>query len=91
MLEIIVVCGTVLVAIVLVLRHLTQYGMKRKEFEAQVLSSVKQELAKSTDYRKDLEVVNSNQLKLGAEIESVKKMIQMKTSIMAGRPPGSIV
>lgn len=92
MIEVLFVCVTIIIVTCLVLGFFMWYGMKRDAFEKKVMEAVESRLIKSTDYRKDLEVVNSNQLKLANEIESVRKMIQMKSSnTFAGRPPGSIV
>lgn len=90
MIETLIICATFLLAIILVLGYLAYFGMSRKAFEASVLAKVEERLSKSTDYRKDLETVNANQLKLAQDFDLFKKSVMIKNTF-AGRPPGSIV
>ena len=94
MFEVAIVCVTALVGIVLVLKHLEKFKTERKEFldnlRTDLLAKVDTRLSEQANYRKDLEVVNSNQLKLAQELELLKKTQQLKTSF-GNRPPGSIV
>jgi septal ring factor EnvC (AmiA/AmiB activator) len=88
-----IVCATVLGGIALVLRHLTTYRIERAEWLANVhkdvQSLVAERLAEQANYKKDLETVNANQLKLAQELEKVKQHQQLRTSLQ--RPPGSLV
>lgn len=88
-----IVCATVLAGIALVLKHLTTYRTERAEWlenvHKDIESLVADRLAEQANYKKDLETVNANQLKLAQELEKVKQHQQLRTSLQ--RPPGSLV
>lgn len=93
MIETMIVCLTVLAALLLTLRYFKSYRVERAEWlnaiRTELLDSVNERLSQQANYQKDLETVNSNQLKLAQEIDLLKKTQQIRTSL--GRPPGSIV
>lgn len=93
MVEVGIVCATVLIGLVLILMHLRKYQTERAEWQdalrSELLEKVDVRLSKQADYRKDLETVNSNQLKIAQELDLLKKTQQLRTNL--GRPPGSMV
>lgn len=79
----------------MVLFYFSHYTTKKSSYEsaieAKMLAKVDERLSMQADYRKELEIVNSNQIKLANELDLVKKTQSIKTSFGSGRPSGSIV
>jgi len=88
-----IVCATVLVGLMLVLRYFKTYRTERQEWLDQitknVVGMVEERLAKPTQFQKDVETLHANQVRLAQEVELVKKTTQIRTNLQ--RPPGSIV
>ena len=93
MIEVSIVCVTVLASLVLTLRYFQSYRLERTSWleavRGEVLETVDERLSLQANYQKDLEIVNANQLKLAQEIDLLKKTQLIQTRL--GRPPGSIV
>lgn len=85
-----IVCATALIALGFVLHYFKSYRLERATWltsiQLELLGKVEERLSEQADYRKDLEAVNSNQIKLAKEIDLIKANMSMRTSL--GRSPG---
>lgn len=81
----VVVCGSALAGLVLTLKHIEKFKKERQEWQDalhnSLLSKVDERLAEQADYRKDLEAVNTNQIRLAKELELLKTSQQLRTSM----------
>jgi cytochrome oxidase assembly protein ShyY1 len=85
MVEVGIVCVTVLIGLVLILMHLGKHQTERAEWQEalrnELLEKVDARLSKQADYRKDLETVNKNQLLIADELKLLKQTSSIRTSL----------